>query len=80
MAMVCKHSIKHVVSMTLHVKLTQELRKKVLSLKASGLSFSAVPREVKRPQSVISCTLKIYKKKEIYFFLSSLVHHANEMI
>ena len=47
-----------------HVKVTPELRKEVVSLKALGLSLSAISREVNRSKSVRSRILKLYDKNE----------------
>ena len=49
-----------------HVKVTPELRKEVVSLKASGLSLSAISREVNRSKSVISRILKLYDKNKTF--------------
>ena len=49
-----------------HVKFTPEFRKKIVSLKASGLSLSVISREVNRSKSVISRILKLYDEKKTF--------------
>ena len=58
-----------------HVKVTPELRKEVVSLKASGLSLSAISRKVNRSKSVISRILKLFDKNKTFCPTSKANYH-----
>ena len=49
-----------------HVKVTPKFRKKVVSLKASRLSFSVISRKINSTKSVISRILKLYDEKKTF--------------
>ena len=61
--------------MASYVKVTPELSKEVVSLKASGQSLSVISREVNRSKSVISRILKLYDKNKTFCLRPKLVDH-----
>ena len=63
---------RYVASMAPHIKVTEELRKKVVSLKDQRLTLSAISKEVNRSKSVIWHILKLYNEKKTFINTSKL--------
>lgn len=49
-----------------HVKVTPELRQRIVKLKTSGMTLSAISRELGRSKSVISRVLKLYNENKTF--------------
>ncbi|CAI9723086.1 interleukin-1 receptor type 1-like [Octopus vulgaris] len=45
-----------------HARVTPDLRKEIVRMKVSGMTHSAISRDVRRSKSVVSRVLKLYKE------------------